>query len=205
MVTNFKKVLLSCIGLFALAACKPTFEGTLDVREELTLKTKKETLIVSPGLNAAKLTLRSKTEAKLEISVEGTHNNVSALFKIPTKDIPDNGTFKILAKDVKQAYDIEGEIATAVEISDYIYSQRTCQRRVFIGYHCAPKPNGGEVCYAVYDYINGWERIRYRNEMTTQNLELGLFKENTETLAAIFKGVSVLNRVVDLRVISGCY
>ncbi len=208
MVTGLSKIKknLSLIAIFAaslsLTACKTSFDGVLSVKEELSLNVKKKVVKVEVGEKNASLHINSKTDATLEIRLAGNNNNIKATFKIPVQEIPENGSFKVSAATLKQAYDAEGQMNTDVRDTEERTGMEFCQRRIYVGSDCYTDEKGRTRCYPIYDYVTGERYIEYFDRITTRDLKLELVKESR--VAADFVGRNTSSQRIYTR-IGHCY
>ncbi len=208
MVTSLSKIkkslsLIALIGVsLSMTACKTTFSGVLDAKEELSLNVKKKVVKVEAGQKNASLHINSKTDATLEIHLAGNNNNIKATFKIPTQEIPENGTFKVSAATLKQAYDAEGEMKTDVRDTEIRDGLEFCQRRVYAGSDCYTDDKGRIHCHPVYEYVTGERYVEYFDRITTRDLKLELIKDSR--VAAEFTGANESSQRIYTRV-GACY
>ncbi|MEQ1877843.1 MAG: hypothetical protein ABL958_14470, partial [Bdellovibrionia bacterium] len=110
------KKLIPVLLLALLGTACDDLQGTLSVQSPLTLKTKKETIVLQPGSVSAKLDL-DEGDRELEIKVKNAQGKEKeAKLKIPAgMAIPKfSGTLDLKAAQTGQAFDLKGVIDTDV-------------------------------------------------------------------------------------------
>lgn len=123
--------------LFLLLACeRVSFSSYLDVSQRFLIKGNKgESLQIDPGRVHIDLTVKNKKSMSIKIN---DSQKEEIAFSIPgSAHFPtERGTFFVSAQDLKQNFDLEGEIMTSyfdtpsissTEVCEYPVSQQVCR------------------------------------------------------------------------------
>lgn len=187
-----KLVPLLLLSLFAMAC--DDLEGTIQVQSPLTLKTKKETITLSPGTKNAKLDL-DEGDREIEIKFKDSNGkDKEAKVKFPAGTvIPKySGSFTIESGKSGQNFTLNGTVNTDVREGNSISTTESCTyQREVVHYREVPVYNNkGQIigyrreAYVTYQTVYGSRNIRYHNK-TTVVVGQALFVEpqNGSTIA----------------------
>lgn len=163
--------LLLSVGL--LLGCKD-YNGHLEVYENISVKPKRGDSLLRSGEYTVELKVKSSKKSVLEIKNASTDgDDIKLEFKYNKNTIPKyNGTFKILAKESGQPFDVLGELKSQTHERGPYRRTESCS---YTRYEtiCWPTPRG-TVCRSEPRHYQGWEDIEYYDSVTEQNLSLEL-------------------------------
>jgi hypothetical protein len=200
-----KKIIPILVLGFLGAACDD-LQGTIQVQAPLTLKTKKETITLSPGSQAAKFDL-DEGDHELEIKIKDAKGKEKkAELKYPaTTVIPKYaGTFAISAAESGQSFDLKGAIDTDVNEGPSIETTETCsiQRPVQVIREVPVYGKDGKVTgyrreyYTEYRTVYGRRQVRYHNRSTTISGQADFVEPKTSLVLATFNGSNYFSETV---------
>lgn len=164
-----KKICLLSTLLLFVASCK-TFKGSLENHEEISLKGKKGMVVIAQGQREIELTFKSKKKAELEIDGKKIEFKFNNDLKIPA-----NGNFKVSASHWNQNYDLVGNSETVVAVGPLSHAFESCVER--IPYTVCDSRG---VCHVVYQDHHGTRHAEFREETTSQLIEIDLEKNGID-------------------------
>jgi hypothetical protein len=179
-----KKILGLVCGLLLLTSCE-TIDGSLDVKKVLTLKDSKgKSVNINLGIHEdAAIKLKSKKRLRLVLDDRKFEFKIPRSARIPTN----NGTIFLESSQVKQAYDVSGEVRTEVTHGDRQRQRESCnwQEPYTV---CRTDQNGRRVCRTEYRTRYGWRDIEFHYDLIDKNLQVSLLLPGTNVQAAHFGG-----------------
>jgi len=192
------KKLIPVLLLALLGTACDDLQGTLSVQSPLTLKTKKETIVLQPGAVSAKLDL-DEGDRELEIKVKNAAGKEKeAKLKIPAgMAIPKfSGTLDLKAAQTGQAFDLKGAIDTDVDEGPSIDTTESCSyTREVVRYRWVEvkDPRTGKIrrhreSYTEYETVYGTREVRYHNKHTTVTGKAEFIEPANGSLLATFNG-----------------
>ena len=165
-----------------LVSCE-TISGNFTALNELVFK---DGVKVPAGVHKAKIKAK-KRSLTLEFS-----KDLKVKFNIPKNtDLPTrNGEIILSQNDVKQPFDIQGNVATNVSDSESRRDYESCTyrepQRV-----CYRDNQGRTRCYTEYRDIRGYRNVQYRLRTEDKKLSISLQTPGTNILAGHFEGNDV--------------
>ena len=202
-------LVMSCL---ILTACEETFEGQLNLQQQITLKLKKSELVIPMGVHNAKIKA-SNSEVKLEMVVDGKERKIKFALPKGTK-IKSFNDVDLVPAVSGQPYRIKGEQNSEYLDTDPISSSESCSfttRENRCGYEHVPEvcrdeqrcegPHGAQVCQPVRicrggdtQYIcrdvtvthTGIQDVEYYTTYTTTDRHLQIIDPNSQQSIGLF-------------------
>jgi hypothetical protein len=202
-------LVMSCL---ILTACDETYEGQLNLQQQITLKLKKSELVVPMGVHNAKIKA-SKSEVKLELAVAGKVQKIKFALPKGTK-INSFNDVDLMPAVSGQPYQIKGEQKSEYLDTDPTHSSESCSfttRENRCGYEQVPEvcrdeqrcegPHGAKVCQPVRvcrggdtQYIcrevtvthTGSQDVEYYMTYTTTDRHLKIIDPNSQQSIGLF-------------------
>ncbi len=176
--------------LFLLLACeRVSFSSYLDVNKKFTIKSKKgESIQFDPGRIHIDLTVKNKRSVNINIY---SKKKQDITFSIPSSaHFPsERGSFFISAEDLKQDFDLDGEIATTYFDTPSITSTEICQYPVTR--QVCRQVSNQVVCTTETNYEQGERTIVTHYEERESRLILEFKEQGTSEVIAKFDGTHV--------------
>lgn len=192
-----KKIALLSV-LIALTGCDP-FEGTLSVKQELTVKSTEKrpgcnegdsfdcnqivSVKVPAGDVSAKFEFPSKKEIQIKLKINGKKKTLN--LDLPKKlSIPANGEFTVTAADLGQDFGAAGRAETKVTEGPIRNETEQCSyTRYETRCHVV---NNQTVCHQVPVTVWGRRWVEYQDRQTDQKIAVNFGA--ADNIAATFNG-----------------
>lgn len=181
--------IITLLALSLIFVSCENIDGTFNARTDLELKDGNRTDIVRQGQYQAVIKLRSK---KVKLTLKGESGNETYSFTLPSNvDLPrTNGSFKLTSAQVKQPYDVAGNIRTDVTMSERRRERESCQYREPYTV-CYPDGSGRRVCRTEYRTRFGFRDVEYRIRTQDQRINFNLLAKGTSAVRGSFAGGEV--------------
>ena len=200
---KFVRIISMLAPLALLISCERiTFNNYLNVEKELTIKGKQNTSMhFDPG--KIFLDLSIDQSRKVEIKVFDKQKQ-AVVFKLPRENfIPlDHGDFFIKAEEMKQEFDLEGNVMTSFFDTPSVTTVEACQRAVETQV-CHSTSQGTE-CSIVTTYKPGKREVVTHYEERETTLDLSFKTPGTSEVMATFKGTHVAHERQLVDIIGEC-
>lgn len=190
------KKMISALALSLLFASCENIDGKFQALQDLELKDGNRTDIVRAGNYDAVIKLRSK---KVKLTLKDDSGSETYNFTLPSNvDLPrTNGSFKLTSAQVRQPYDVAGNLTTDVTFSERRRARESCEYREPYTV-CYPDGNGRRVCRTEYRTRFGFRDVEFRNRTQDQRINFNLLARGTSSMRGKFAGREVsTTRVYD--------
>ncbi len=200
---KFVRIISMLAPLALLISCERiTFNNYLNVEKEITIKGKQNTSMhFEPGKIFLDLTINQNR--KVEIKVFDKQKQ-AVVFKLPRENfIPmDHGDFFIKAEEMKQEFDLEGNVMTSFFDTPSVTTVEVCQRAIETQV-CRSTSQGTE-CSIVTVYKPGKREVVTHYEERETTLDLTFKTPGASEIMATFKGTHVSHERQLVDIIGEC-
>lgn len=172
-----RSVIVALGVLLLFMSCKG-IKGEFVVNQPITLKTQSGRFSFAPANYSAELEVASANKLYLKSAGKTFRFDLPKETEIPSE----NGTFSVAREDLGQPYDLEGLVATKVEIGALIETDIHCTYEIPI-HQCRPTRYGGMHCWTEWVSQPGMSHVRYSDVTEDKRIELALL-EGSEVKAS---------------------
>ena len=173
-----------CLGLF-LTACEETrFEGELTVDRDIAVKEGRKNQAITAGTYQAVAKVQSK---KIELELREGDRLQKVRLKTRRKlDVPENGSFEISARELRQGFGLSGEVRTVRTKSSVLATER--QVCTVHNDPCPPPdfprpPGGGRLEDTVAcGPTTGWQEVDYYPIHVERDIEVSFVSSKGDSL-----------------------